>query len=234
MNVRYSESDTPTRSSKPDPNGDPNSVPKNRNKKKGRQISGKERHKIGEPKSGPSGARKYGPTATTTKSEPKKLKRVISPIKGPDKTPNKSNEEMPLSKLAPRVLIPPPRLDLREDLNLRPTSSKPKIDGGMGPVKYRVNCDFPPRQNNDSPKIQPWTPWTQGNTPINNPWLHATENHMKWGTPHSNRPFIARNTTSRNDGTMTGPEVGEEPEDDEGEEEDESNDPKGDDLKRNN
>ena len=32
---------------------------------------------------------------------------------------------------------------------------------------------------------------------------------------------------------MTGPEVGGESEDDEGEEEDESNDPKGDDLKRN-
>ena len=202
-NVRYSESDTPTRASKPDPNGDPGSVPKNKIKKKSRQIDGKDRHKIEGPESGPSGTRKHGPTTSTTKSEPKKLKRVISPIKGPDKTPNKSTEEMPLSKLAPRVLIPPPRLDLREDLNLRPTSSKPKIDGGMGPVKYRVNCDFPPRQNNDSPKIKPWTLWTQGNTPINNPWLHATENHMKWGTPHSNRPFIARNTTSRNDGTMT-------------------------------
>ena len=59
---------------------------------------------------------------------------------------------------------------------------------------------------------------------------------MKWRTPHSNRPFIARNTTSRNDGTMTGQEVDEETGNGEGveeKEEDESNDPKGDDLKRN-
>ena len=131
MNVRYSESDTPTRASKPglseaEAKGDPNSGPKN--KKKGRHFSGKERQKISDPKPGPSGARKCGPTATTTKSEPKKPKRVISPIKFPDKTPTKSNEEMPLSKLAPRVLIPPPILDLREDLNLRPASSKPKIE----------------------------------------------------------------------------------------------------------
>ena len=119
-------------------------------------------------------------------------------------------------------------------MNLRPASSKPKIDSGRGPIKYRVNCDFPPRQNNDSPNIQPFLPWIQGSTPINNPWIPATENHMNWRISHSNRPFIARNTTSRNDGTMTGPEVGEESEDDEGEEEDESNNPKGDDLKRKN
>ena len=56
---------------------------------------------------------------------------------------------------------------------------------------------------------------------------------MKWRTSHSNRPFIARNTTSRNDGTMTGQEEDEAPEEGKGEEEDESNDPKRDDLKRN-
>ena len=59
---------------------------------------------------------------------------------------------------------------------------------------------------------------------------------MKWGTTHSNRPFIAGKTTSRNDGTMTGLEEDEAPgngKDVEEKEEDESNDPKGDDLKRN-
>ena len=59
---------------------------------------------------------------------------------------------------------------------------------------------------------------------------------MKWGTTHSNRPFIVGNTTSRNDGTMTGQEEDEatgKGESVEENEEDESNDPKGDDLKRN-
>ena len=230
MKVRYSESDTPTRTPIPGLSearlkGDPNSGPKNQ--KKGRHISRKEKHHTREPKPGPSGARNCGPTATTTKSESKKPKRVISPIKFPDKTPTKSNEEVPLSKLAPRVLIPPPILDLREDLNLRPSSSKPKIDGGKGPIKYRINCDFPPRLNNDSPNIPAFLPWIPGNTPINNPWLPATQNHMKWRTSHSNRPFIVGNTTSRNDGTMTGQEEDEAPEEGEDEEENESHDPNG-------
>ena len=38
MNVRYSESDTPTRASNPDPEGDPDSVPKNKTKKKSRRF----------------------------------------------------------------------------------------------------------------------------------------------------------------------------------------------------
>ena len=156
MNVRYSESDTPTRTPISGPlearlRGDPSLGPKNQ--KKGQHFSRREKH-TREPKPGPSGARKSGPTATTTKGESKKPKRVISPIKFPDKTPTKSDEEVPLSKLAPRVLIPPPILDLRKDLNLRPASSKPKIDGGKGPIKYRINCDFPPRLN-DSPNIRP-------------------------------------------------------------------------------
>ena len=89
-------------------------------------------------------------------------------------------------------------------------------------------------QNNDSPKIQPWKPWTQSHTPINNPWSHATDGHMKWGTSHSNRPFIAGNTTSRDDGTMTGPETGAALGDGEVEEEDEPKSPEGDDPKRKN
>ena len=128
MNVRYSESDTSTRTPIPGPSEDKlkgvsNSGPKNQ--KKSRHFSKKEKQQIGEPKPGPSGVRKCGPTATTTENESKKPKRFISPIKFPDKTPTKSNEEVPLSKLAPRVIIPPPILDLREDLNLRPASSKP-------------------------------------------------------------------------------------------------------------
>ena len=98
-NVRYSESDTPTRTPISGPlearlRGDPNSGPQNQ--KKGQHFSRREKH-TREPKPGPSGARKSGPTATTTKGESKKPKRVISPIKFPDKTPTKSEEEVPLS-----------------------------------------------------------------------------------------------------------------------------------------
>ena len=56
---------------------------------------------------------------------------------------------------------------------------------------------------------------------------------MKWRTPHSNRPFITRNTTSRNDGRMTGQEEDEVPEEGEDEEENEPHDPNGKDSKKN-
>ena len=238
-NVRYSESDTPTRTPISGPlearlRGDSSSGPKNQ--KKGQHSSRREKHSR-EPKPGPSGARKSRQTATTIKSESKKPKRIISPIKFPDKTPTKSEEEVPLSKLSPRVLTPPPKLDLREELNLRPASSKPKIDGGGGPIKYRISCDFPPRlemqRQNDTPHIPAFVPWLPGKAPINNQWLPATHNLMKWRTPHSNRPFIARNTTSRNDGTMTGQEEDEVPEEGEDEEENEPHDANGKDSKKN-
>ena len=250
MNVRYSESDTPTRATDPDPEGDPDSAPKSKAKKKShRFLTTDEAGNVvnAERNDSPPASEKYRKNqqllreikkdqdqVRQQKSEPKKPKRVISPIKGPDKTPNKSTEDTPLSKLASRVLIPPPRLDLRDNLNLRPTSSKPKIDGGIGPVQYRINCNFPPSRNNDSPKIQPWKPWTENHTPISNPWSQAADGHTKWGTSHSNRPFIAGNTTSRDDGMMTGQETGAAPGDGEGEEEDEPKSPEGDDPKRKN
>ena len=56
---------------------------------------------------------------------------------------------------------------------------------------------------------------------------------MKWRTSHSNRPFIAGNTTSRNDGTMTGQEEDKASEKGEGEEENEPHDPNGKDSKKN-
>ena len=233
INVRYSESDTSIRTPIPGPSedelkGDSNSGPDSQTKS--RQLTKKEQPQISDPKPGPSGVRKCGPTATTTQSNAKKPKKFISPIKFPDQTPIKINEEVPLSKLTPRIIKPPPILDLRENLDSRPASSEPKIDSGRGPMKFRVNCDFPPRLNNDKPNIPAFLPWKPGHTPTNNPWLPATSSRMKWGTAHSNRSFIVGKTTSRNDSTMTGQEEDEAPgigEDVEEKEEDESNDPGG-------
>ena len=240
MNVRYSESDTSTRTPIPGPSEDKlkgvsNSGPKNQ--KKSRHFSKKEKQQIGEPKPGPSGVRKCEPTATTTKSKAKKPKKFISPIKFPDKTPTKINEEVPLSKLTPRIIKPPPILDLRENLDSRPASSEPKIDSGIGPMKFRVNCDFPPRLNNDKPNVPAFLPWKPGHTPTNNPWLPATSSHMKWGTAHSSRSFIVGKTTSRNNSTMTvqedeAPGIDGDVEEEE-EEEDGFNDPRGEDEKIN-
>ena len=166
------------------------------------------------------------PLRPQQKARPKKPKKFISPIKFPDKTPIKINEEVPLSKLTPRIIIPPPILDLRENLDLRPASSEPKIDSSRGPMKFRVNCDFPPRLNNDKPNVPAFLPWKPGHTPTNNPWLPATSSHMKWGTAHSNRSFIVGKTTSKNDSTMMD-QVEEE-------EKDGSNDPDEEVKKRNN
>ena len=134
---------------------------------------------------------------------PKKLKKIISPIKYPEKTPTKSEKEMPpLSRLPSRGM---PRSDLREELNLKPPNSKPRIDSGAGPIQNRISCNFPPVIGG-IPDIPAFVPWLPGQTPINNQWIPATNSHMRWRTPHSSRPFIAGNTTSRNDGTMTGQE----------------------------
>ena len=240
INVRYSESDTSIRTPKPGPSkdelkGDSNSGPDNQ--MKSWQLTKKEQRLIRDPKPGQSGVRKCGPTATPTKSKSKEPKKFISPIKFPEKTPIKINEEVPLSKLTPRIIKPPAILDLRENLNVKPASSEPKIDSGRGPMKFRVNCDFPPRLNNDKPNVPAFLPWKPGHTPTNNPWLPATSSHMKWGTAHSSRSFIVGKTTSRNNSTMTvqedeAPGIDGDVEEEE-EEEDGFNDPRGEDEKIN-
>ena len=213
-NVRFSEPETLKRTPIPGypedgQTSDSSSGPKSQ--KRTRHSSRKDKlSRV--PKPGPSEDKESIQMANKTKSESKRPKRNISPIKFPDKTPTKSEEEMPpLSRLSSRGMIPLPKTDLREELNLRPPSSKPKIDSGAGPIQNRISCDFPPGQNN-VPNIPAFIPWLPGRTPINNQWLPATDNLMRWRTPHSNRPFITGNTTSRNDGTMTGQEEDENPE----------------------
>ena len=169
-----------------------------------RQLTKKEQQLIRAPKPGPSGIRKSGPPAAPTKGRAKETKKYISPIKFPEKTPVKKNEEVPLSKLTPRIIKPPAQLDLRARLDVAPASSVPKVDSGRPvPMESRVNCEFPPRKYDDKPTILAFLPWKPGYTPTNNPWLPATSGHMKWGTAHRSRSFIEGNTTSRNDSTMT-------------------------------
>ena len=74
------------------------------------------------------------------------------------KTPIKINEEVPLSKLTPRIIKPPAILDLRERLDAVPASSEPKIDSDRGPMKSRVNCEPPLRLNNDKPNVPAFLP----------------------------------------------------------------------------
>ena len=173
---------------------------------KRRQLTKKDHQLIRDPKPGPSGIRGCGPPATPMKSKTKKSKKFISPIKFPEKSPIKKNEEVPLSKLTPRIIKPPAILDARERLDAVPASSEPKIDSGRGPMESRVNCEFPPRLKNDKPNVPAFLPWKPGHAPMNNPWLPATSSHMKWGTAHRSRSFIEGKTTSRNDSTMTGQE----------------------------
>ena len=155
---------------------------------------------------GPSGIRETGPLAAPRKNKSKevrKKKKEISPIKYPENTPKKNDEDVPLSKLTPKRVRPPVKQDLRARLDAVPASSEPKIHSGRGPLESRVNCEFPPRQNENEPRISPWLPWKPEYTPKNNLWLPATASHMKCGTAHRNRPFIEGKTTSRNDGSMT-------------------------------
>ena len=204
-NVRFSEPETPKRTPIPGhpedgQTSDSSLGPKNH--KRTRHISRKDKLPRA-PKPGPPGDKE---------SEPIRPKRIISPIKFPEKTPTKSVKEMPpLSRLPSRGMTPLPKTDLREELNLKPPSSKPKIDSGAGPIQNRISCDFPPAQTS-IPDIPAFIPWLPGKTPLNNQWLPATDRTMRWRTPHSNRPFITGNTTSRNDGTMTGQEEDENPE----------------------
>ena len=165
MNVRYSESDTPTRTPKLDPSedelgGDLISGPDNQMKR--RQLTKKEQQLTKDPKPGTSGTSKCGPPA---KSKAKESKKFISPINYPKKTPKKKNEEVPLSKLTPRTIKPLAIQDLREKLDAEPASSEPKIDSGRGPMRIRVNCEFPPRLNNDRPNVPAFLPWKPGHTP---------------------------------------------------------------------
>ena len=138
-NVRFSEPETLQRTSIPEhrkegQTGDSSSGTKN---VKRTQHSSKRDKPPRSPKPGPSENKDEG----KIKNEPKRPKRNISPIKLPDRTPTKSEDEMqPLSRLSSRGLIP----DLREELNQRPPSSKPKIDSGAGPIQNRISCDFPP------------------------------------------------------------------------------------------
>ena len=95
-------------------------------------------------------------------------------------------------------------MDLRNRIEGAPVSPEPRLDGGMGPIRSRVNCEFPPRQSGGEWRPQDvWSPFLPGQTPINNPWLHATNSHMRCGTAHHSRSFIEGQSTSRDEGTMT-------------------------------
>ena len=203
MNVRYSESDNSVRDPKYGYSEDERAEAKKsgaENSKERRQLTEKEKQLIRNPKPGPSGIRKTG-THAANKTKEEKYKQITkeaenkaqeqrgkvknhSPIKYPKNTPVKNNEEVPLSKLAPRKITPPRILDLRNRLDAAPESSGHKIDSGV-PLASRINFD--------PPLTQPWLAWLPGNTPKNNPWLPPTSSHMKSGTAHRNRPFFEGN-----------------------------------------
>ena len=105
--------------------------------------------------------------------------------------------------LIPRKIKPPPILDLRNRIEEAPVSPEPRLDGGMGPMRTRVSCEFPPRQSGGERRTQPWNPWRPGQTPINNPWLPATNGHMRCGTAHHSRSFIEGKSTMRDEASMT-------------------------------
>ena len=95
-------------------------------------------------------------------------------------------------------------MDLRNRIEGAPVSPEPRLDGGMGPIRSRVNCEFPPRQSGGEWRPQDvWSPFLPGQTPINNPWLHATNSQMRGSTAHHSRSFIEGQSTSRDEGTMT-------------------------------
>ena len=194
INVRYSESDNSMRE------------PETAKPMRSQQLTEKEKQLIRNPKPGPSGTRITGTPAAPMKNKPEKKKgkgKCASPIKYPKDTPIKNNEEVPLSMLIPRRIKPPAILDLRTKIDEAPATSEPKLDSGMGPVQSRISCKFPPRQSENINLVRPWLPWTQGNTPKNNPWLPPTTNQMKYGTAHHSRSFIEGKSTSRNEGSMT-------------------------------
>ena len=95
-------------------------------------------------------------------------------------------------------------MDLRNRIEGAPVSPEPRLDGGMGPIRSRVNCEFPPCQSGGEWRPRDiWSPFPPGQTPINNPWLHATNSQMRGSTAHHGRSFIEGQFTSRDEGTMT-------------------------------
>ena len=74
----------------------------------------------------------------------------------------------------------------------------------MGPIRSRINCELPTRQNGSEWRPQEvWGPFLTGQTPITNPWLHATNTQLRGYTTHHSRSFIEGQSTSRDEGTMT-------------------------------
>ena len=103
-----------------------------------------------------------------------KAKKPISPIKYPEPTPKKKKEDLPLSKLeTPRRQGVDARQDLRRKLEMVPVFSEPKLDSGN--MRSRL-----------------------GREPIG-PWLPPAGPNRE--SPHSTRPFIARNVTRQDRGT---------------------------------
>ena len=108
-----------------------------------------------------------GPSRTPCKPITK-AKKFISPIKYPEATPKKNEEDLPLSKLeTPRRQRIDARQDLRRKLDMVPVFSEPKLDSGN--LESRLGRDL----------IGPWLPDTRPNRE----------------SPHSTRPFIASNIT---------------------------------------
>ena len=87
----------------------------------------------------------------------------------------------------------------------------------MGPMRERINREFPPRQrspprHHDERPRRPqevWNPFLPGQRPVNNyrnqinPWLQPTDNRANRDTAHHSRTFIESQHTSRDEGTMT-------------------------------
>ena len=162
---------------------------------------------VREPLPGPSGTQKSGPPRAPMKRKSEETKgkgTYISPIKYPKDTPVKNKEDVPLSKLIPRYIKPPCVRDLRNRLEGAPGSPERRLADDMGPMRSRIGCEFPPRQSEGEWRPQDvWSPFLPGQTPINNPWLHATNGHMRCSTAHHSRRFIEGQSTSKDEGTMT-------------------------------
>ena len=94
-------------------------------------------------------------------------------------------------------------MDLRNRIEGAPISPEPRLDSGMGPIRTRVNREFPPRQRDEWRPQDVWNPFLPGQTPINNPWLPPTNSRMRCDTAHHSRTFIEGQSTSRDEGTMT-------------------------------
>ena len=101
-------------------------------------------------------------------------------------------------------------MDLRDRIDAAPTTPEPRLDSGMGPIRARINCEFPPRQSGGEWRPQEvWNPFLPGQSPVNNysnqvnPWLDPADSQMRCDTAHHSRAFIEGRSTSRDEGTMT-------------------------------